>query len=124
MIILTLEEIIGVHEKIITETGGSFGIRDKGLLESAIYSAESSFNDVEQYPTVEEKSARLMYSLTKNHAFIDGNKRIGVMVMLMTLKLNDITLHYTQKEIIDLGLSIADNSKKYDDILEFIIKHK
>lgn len=124
MIILTIEEIIILHEKLINRTGGSRGVRDIGLLESAVYSAESSFNDVEVYPTVEEKAARLMFSLTNNHSFFDGNKRIGVLTMLMTLELNGVYLNYTQKELIDLGLSVADGTKKYAEILDFIRNHK
>lgn len=124
MILLTVEEIISLHEKLIDSTGGIGGIRDIGLLESAVYSTESSFDDVEQYPTVEEKAARLMFSLTNNHAFVDGNKRIGVFTMLMTMELNGITLRYSQKELIELGLSVADGTKKYAEILDFINNHK
>lgn len=124
MIILTIEEIIALHEKLIDRIGGSQGIRDIGLLESAVYSAESSFDDVEMYPTVEEKSARLMFSLTNNHSFVDGNKRIGVLTMLMTLELNGIYLNYSQKELIDLGLSVAEGTTKYEEILDFIRNHK
>ena len=123
MILLTTEEIISIHSKLILKTGGLDGIRDKGLLESAIYSANSSFDDVEQYKTIEEKSARLAYSIVNNHAFIDGNKRIGILVMLMMLKLNNIKISYTQDELINLGLSIASGSSNYDDIYNWINAH-
>lgn len=124
MIILTVEEIISLHERIIDKTGGSHGVRDMGLLESAVYSAHNSFDDVELYPSIEEKAARLMFALTSNHAFIDGNKRIGVFVMLMTFELNGIPLKFTQEELIKLGLSVADGSWNYDKILDWIKKHK
>ena len=124
MILLSVEETISLHEKLTERTGGSQGIRDRGLLESAVYSAENAFGDVEQYPTVAEKAARLMFALTGNHAFVDGNKRIGVFVMLMTLKLNGVPLCYSQKELIALGLSVADGSVGYDGILDFIITHQ
>lgn len=124
MILLTVEEIIELHDKLICKTGGSHGIRDMGLLESAVYSAENSFGDEEQYPTAEEKSARLMFALTSDHAFVDGNKRIGVLVMLMTLGLNGIALSYSQKELIQFGLSVADGSFGYEDILNFINEKK
>jgi death-on-curing protein len=65
-----------------------------------------------------------MYALTKNHSFVDGNKRIGVLVMLMTLNLNGVELKYTQKELIELGLSVASSSLNYDDILKFVLNHK
>lgn len=95
MILLTADEIINLHTKLITKTGGSDGLRDRGLLESAVYSAMGGFGDEEAYPTIEEKAARLMYSLVNNHAFVDGNKRIGVLVMLTTLKLNSVELKFT-----------------------------
>ncbi len=124
MIILTVEEIIELQNKLIEKTGGSHGLLNKGLLESAIFSAQGSFGENEAYPTIEEKAARLMFSLTNNHSFVDGNKRIGVLVMLMTLNLNSISLEYTQEELIELGLAVASGSWGYDDILKFILTHK
>lgn len=124
MILLTVEEIIRIHEKVIAATGGSAGLRDRGLLESAVYGACASFDDVEVYPSVEEKAARLAYSLISNHAFIDGNKRIGVMIMLMTLKLNNVKIVYTQAELTALGLDTASGKSGYEDILSWIGNHK
>ena len=123
MILLTVDEIISLHHKLINKTGGSGGIRDVGLLESAVYSTETSFDNIEQYQSVEQKAARLMFSLVNNHAFVDGNKRIGVLAMLVTLELNGVTLKHTQNELIKLGLSVADGTKKYFDILNFINQH-
>ena len=124
MILLTVEEIIELHDKLIDRTGGSQGLRDHSLLESAVYSAMSGFGGSEAYPTVEEKAARLMFALTNNHAFVDGNKRIGVLTMLMTLQLNNVKLQYPQSELISLGLAVADGSKVYDQILDWITEHK
>ncbi len=124
MIFLTVEEIISLHNKLIERTGGSQGLRDQNLLESAIYSALSSFGDNEVYPSIEEKAARLMFSLTNNHAFVDGNKRIGVFAMLITLQLNNVKIKYTQEELISLSLSVADGKTSYNDILQWIVKHK
>lgn len=123
MILLTIDEIIALHSKLIARTGGSDGLRDLGLLESAVYSANSSFGGEEIYPTVIQKAARLMYALVSNHAFVDGNKRIGVFVMLMTLRLNGITLQYTQAELIELGLAAAEGVVRYDEILNWINLH-
>jgi len=124
MILLTVDEIISIHEKLVEATGGSKGLRDKGLLESAVYSADASFGDVEMYPTVMEKAARFAYSLISNHAFVDGNKRIGVFVMLMTLKLNHIKITYTQAELSDLGLDAASGKAEYEDILAWVREHQ
>lgn len=123
MILLTVDEIIGLHTKLISKTGGSDGLRDLGLLESAVYSAQMSFGEEELYPTTTEKAARLMVTLISNHAFVDGNKRIGVFVMLMTLKLNGVLIRYTQSELIELGLSTASGKAKYEDILNWIQNH-
>ncbi len=124
MILLTIDEIIELHGNLVAKTGGSDGLRDLGLLESAVYSAQMSFGDEEVYPTVMEKAARLMYAIVSNHAFVDGNKRIGVFVMLMTLRLNGISLQYTQSELIELGLSVAAGKLKYEDILNWLQSHR
>lgn len=124
MIVMNVNEIIALHTKLTARTGGSDGLRDRGLLESAVYSAFTSFGGEDVYPTTEEKAARLMYALVSNHAFVDGNKRIGVLVMLMTLRLNDVSMSYTQAELTVLGLSAADGSAGYDEILGWIMGHK
>lgn len=124
MMLLTVEEIIELHDSLIRRTGGLPGLRDRSLLESAAFSANAGFDDVEQYPSVEEKAARLAYAITNNHAFLDGNKRIGILVMLLTLNLNDITLHHSQAELIQLGLGIADGNLDYDSVLKWIQNHK
>lgn len=120
MILLTVEEITALHDKLIDRTGGSHGLRDQSLLESAVYSAMSGFGDNEAYPSVEEKAARLMFSLTNNHAFVDGNKRIGVFTMLMILQLNNVKIKYTQTELISLGLSVADGKTEYNKTFNWI----
>ena len=123
MILLTVDEILKLHTKLTAKTGGSDGLRDRGLLESAVYSAQSSFGGAEIYPSLAEKAARLQFALTANHAFVDGNKRIGVLVMLLTLKLNGVSLHYTQEELTQLGLSAAGGQADYKDILAWIKGH-
>ena len=94
------------------------------MLESAVASSEAGFGGYEKYPTIEEKAARLCFSLISNHAFIDGNKRIGIFVMLVTLELNDIKLNFTQSELIDLGLGVASHKYDYDDIYEWVVQHE
>ena len=124
MILLTVDEIIMLHDKLLKATGGLPGLRDRGLLESAALSADASFEDVEQYPTAEEKAARLAYALIGNHAFTDGNKRVGMLAMMMTLRLNGVVLQYTQRELIDLGLAAASGRAKYAELLAWIQQHK
>lgn len=124
MIRLTADEIIMLHEKLLKATGGLPGLRDRGLLESAVFGANAGFEDVEQYPTAEEKAARLAYALIGDHPFADGNKRAGILAMLMTLTLNEVSLRYTQAELIGLGISIARGTEGYDGILSWIKQHK
>ena len=93
MIILpTLEEINDMHERAIRETGGSFGIRDQGALESAVAQPSMAYGGQELYPTLVEKAAAIAFSLVKNHAYIDGNKRIGYAAMLFVLLKNGYDL--------------------------------
>ena len=124
MILLTVDEIVMLHDKLLKATGGLPGLRDRGLLESAVLGVDAGFEDIELYPTVEEKAARLAYALIANHAFADGNKRVGILAMLMTLTLNKISLRYTQTELIELGLSIASGVAKYEDILNWMKRHE
>ena len=88
MIRLSKEKVLLLHRLMAQETGGSIGVREEGLLESALEAAFATFGGVELYPTVEEKGARLGYNLISNHAFLDGNKRIGMLVMLVFLEVN------------------------------------
>ena len=74
---LTLEQILILHQRVIQQSGGASGIRDKGILESALAQPEMSYGGQALYPTIIEKVAALGYSLIQNHPFIDGNKRIG-----------------------------------------------
>lgn len=120
---LTTEQILKLHSQLIMTTGGLDGVRDKGLVDSSLSSAFEVYFGVERYPTIEEKAARLCYSLIKNHAFLDGNKRIAVFAMLVFLELNGIILDCEDDEIVDLGLGAAASELDYEDILEFIQSH-
>ena len=124
MIVLTVDEIILLHGKLLRATGGTPGLRDPELLESAVLGVNAGFGDTERYPTVEAKAARLAFALVSSHAFVDGNKRTGMLAMLMLLRLNNVTLRYTQKELINLGLDAASGRANYEDILEWIFQHR
>ena len=123
MKILTKEQIILLHGQLIKETGGAEGIRDEGLLDSAISNPFQSFDGKDLYPTVLEKGARLGFGLIQNHAFIDGNKRIGAHAMLVFLVLNDFDFSYTQKELTEIILSVAAGEKGCDDLLRWLQSH-
>ncbi|MCD8106503.1 MAG: type II toxin-antitoxin system death-on-curing family toxin [Oscillospiraceae bacterium] len=124
MIRLSKAQIISLHHDLIEATGGSDGILNEGLLESAINAPFQSFGDTEAYPSVQQKAARLGYSLVKNHAFADGNKRIGAHAMLVFLALNGIELEYTQEELSEIFLNLAADKSDFDDLLDWVITHQ
>lgn len=121
---LSKDKVLLLHQLMAEATGGSVGVRDNGLLESALENCFATFDGVELYPTKEEKGARLGFSLISNHAFVDGNKRIGVYVMISFLEINGIKIDATNEEIIKIGISVADGSMKYEDVLDWINSHK
>ena len=124
MIKFSKEKVLLLHQLIAQETGGSVGVRDEGLLESALETAFSGFGGQKFYPTKEEKGARLGYNLISNHAFVDGNKRIGVYVMLTFLEVNGIRLDCTNEDVVKIGLGVADCSMDYEDLLAWVREHR
>ena len=124
MIRFTEERVKLLYKLMVEATGGSFGIRDENLLDSALNGIFQTFDGKELYPTKEEKGAMLGYSLISNHAFVDGNKRIGVYVMLTFLEVNGIRIECTDNELIELGLGIAAGKINYEEILDWILNHE
>lgn len=121
---LTKEQILMIHNELIRETGGSVGLRDEGLLDSALSVPFQGFGDVDNFPSLQQKGARLGYGLICNHAFVDGNKRIGAHIMLLFLSLNGIELEYTQEELSDLILNVAAGKLQFEDMVKWVIKHQ
>ena len=124
MIKFSKEKVKLLHQLMAEATGGSIGLRDEGLLDSALESAFATFDGVELYPSKEEKAAKLAFSLVSNHAFVDGNKRIGVYVMLSFLEINGIRIDASDDDVVHLGLGIADGTMKYEEILSWITEHR
>lgn len=124
MIKFSKEKVLLLHQLIAEETGGSVGVRDEGLLESALEGAFASFDGQDFYPTKEEKGARLGYTLISNHAFVDGNKRIGMYIMLTFLEVNGIRLECSNDEVAAAGLAVASGKMDYDALLTWVINHK
>ncbi len=123
MIKFDREKVLLLHQIMAEATGGSVGVRDEGLLESALESCYATFGGVELYPTKQEKAARLGFALISNHAFVDGNKRIGVYIMLSFLELGGLRTDATNDEVVALGLGVADGSMKYEDVLKWVKAH-
>ena len=124
MIVLSKQQILLLHSQLISETGGSDGLRDVGLLESAINSPFQQFGNEDLYPTIQQKASRLCFWLVNNHPFIDGNKRIGAHVMLVFLALNGIELEYTQDDLSSTILKLASNEISYQQLTKWIINHQ
>ena len=124
MTILSKEQILILHSQLIKATGGIDGLRDEGLLESALNAPFQTFGGTDAFPSLQQKAARLGYGLVKNHPFIDGNKRIGAHVMLVFLALNKIELEYTQDELSDIILKTAAVECSFHDLLEWIFIHQ
>ena len=123
MKILKKRQILLLHSALIAESGGSDGVRDEGLLDSAANIPFQTFSGQDLYPTVLEKAVRLGFGLIRNHPFIDGNKRIGTHAMLVFLNLNSITLSYEDDELISTILSVASGEMDADGLLKWIQQH-
>ena len=124
MIFFGYEQVVKIHSSLITKTGGMDGIRDKNLLDSALKSPFQTFGGRELYPDIFDKAAQLCYSLVENHPFADGNKRIGVHLTLLFLKLNNVTISYSQAELIDFGLGIASGKMDKGEIKDWLLRHR
>ena len=124
MIKFSKEKVILLHRLLIEETGGEDGIRDVGLLESALEAPYATFDGKDHFPTKEEKAARLSAGLISNHAFVDGNKRIGVYVLLTFLEVNGISLEVSDGELIEIGLALATGQMRYEELLAWIKAHE
>ena len=121
---LSGEQIKRMHDLLIEETGGIHGIRDGSLLDSAINSPFQTFDGAYVYGTLEMRASRLCFTLIKNHPFIDGNKRIGILAMLTFLELNGIVLNYSDDELIALGNSVAEGTVNDSMVHKWILKRQ
>ena len=119
----SIDIIIAIHEELINKIGGAHGIRDLNLLDMSVNSTFQTFDSTDLYPTLIDKAAHLVYSLIKNHPFLDGNKRLGVTAMLIFLKSNGIEIDCTNEELADFGLGLADGSYDKQYAQEWIKKH-
>lgn len=123
MIYPTKKQLVFMQKELIDIFGGIHGIRDSNILDQSYHAPLQTFSDEELYPTLIKKATHLCYSLVKNHAFIDGNKRIGAHAMLVFLKLNGIELYYDDQELIDIIMGVASGKETEGDLHEWIKKH-
>lgn len=120
---LTLEQVLIIHTDQIERYGGSHGLRDLGLLESAVFRPQSSFGGEELYPTILDKAAALTHSLLLNHSFVDGNKRTAVASLLVFLKLNKVKLVCSGEELIAFAMWVENKKPSLEEIAGWIEKH-
>ena len=123
MIRLTQAQVIQMHSLLIKQTGGIDGLRDEGLLDSALNAPFLSFDGEDIYKTIQAKAAQLGFSLIQNHPFIDGNKRIGILSMIVFLEINGVIISCTDDELVDIGLSLANGIMGTKDLSRWIIEH-
>ena len=124
MIRIQKEKALSLHRLMTEATGGDPNVRDLDLLDSALESAFATFDGIELYSSVEEKGARLGFSLISNHAFVDGNKRIGMFVLLIFLEINGVPIAPSNEEVARVGLAVAAGEMKYPDLLRWIEENK
>lgn len=120
---LSLEEVLYLHSRIIKRTGGKAGVRDLGLLESAIHRPASSFGGADLYPGVFVKAAALLHSLINNHPFTDGNKRTGYVAVARFLFVNGYALRAMKKQAVDFVLDVEAKKYSLDENATWLKKH-
>ena len=124
MIRLTKSQVLLIHDQLIAETGGSSGLRDEGIVDSALSAPFQTFGGEDVYPSLQQKAARLCFGLVKNHPFVAGNKRIGAHVMLVFLALNGVELQHSQTELSDVILQLAAGEINAEHLLRWILSHQ
>lgn len=117
---LGLEEVIALHARQIERYGGAEGVRDLGLLESAVAAPEASFDGVYLHETLPEMAAAYLFHLAQNHAFIDGNKRVAAASMIMFVYLNDHDLECDEDELVELTVGVASGKTTKSAVAVFL----
>ncbi|TGM96790.1 type II toxin-antitoxin system death-on-curing family toxin [Leptospira yasudae] len=121
---LSYEEILYIHKNQIEEYGGSYGIRDKNLLESAIAQPLSGFDNQEFHIGLIQKAAAYLFYLCKNHAFIDGNKRVALASALIFLDLNEVEIEDKEDSLYEITIGVADGTVSLESIVKILEKLK
>jgi len=116
MIYLTAQQVLFLHARLVTETGGSHGVRDINLLLSAMGRPQASFDDQDLYPDLFTKAAALMDSLIRNHPFVDGNKRTGISAAGLFLRINDYWLNPSNIELEKFTIGVAQSKYPVEEI--------
>lgn len=122
-VFLTLDEVLAIHADQIERYGGLSGVRDLGLLESALAAPQAGFGDQLLHPTLEEMAGAYLFHLVKNHPFSDGNKRTGLAAALAFLGLNGFRLQASEDEVVELVVAVASGSAGKPELAVFFRAH-
>jgi len=122
-IYLTAEQVLFIHYRLVSETAGEHGVRDIGLLESAIARPKATFDGQKLYTNIFDKAAALMESLVNNHPFIDGNKRTGIACAVLFLRQNGITFSAKNSDLERFTLRVASSKIKPSEIAKWLKNH-
>jgi death-on-curing protein len=117
---LTSAQVLFIHSRLISETGGSHGVRDLGLLESAVARPQATFDGSDLYTDVFAKAAALMESLVKNHPFVDGNKRTGLAAVAVFLRRNGCNLTASTTDVEAVTLRVAAEGLSLDQLAAWL----
>lgn len=120
---LSAQQLLFIQARLISETGGETGLRDLALLESAVARPRATFDGRDLYPGIFEKTAALLDSLINNHAFVDGNKRVGITSAAMFLRINGYHILSSQKGLEEFTLQVAISHPPIKEIAEWLKKH-
>jgi len=116
---LTLDEALAIHAHQIARYGGALGVRDRGLLESALAMPAATFAGDYLHPSLPEQAAAYLFHLVKNHPFVDGNKRVGLACSLAFLRLNGIRVRATDDDLVDIVMGVADGRRSKAHVAVF-----
>ncbi len=120
---LNLDEVLAIHREMIDQFGGSDAILDLGKVESAVAQPQMTYGGEDLYPSLFEKASALWFSLTCNHGFEDGNKRVGYAAMVVFLKLNRHDIASTVDDKEGICLALADHKRSRADLLDWLARH-
>ena len=123
-IFFTLDEVLAIQADQIERYGGSLGIRDRGLLESALAMPEATYSGDDLHPSLSEKAAAYLFHLVKNHPFVDGNKRAGLAVCLAFVAMNDVSVRASDDELVELVYGVAEGRTSKADVAVFLRDHE
>lgn len=120
---LTPQQVLFIHARLIATTGGEHGVRDVGLLASAVARPQATFDGADLYPDLFEKAAALMASLARNHPFVDGNKRTAIAAAALFLRQNGLRLETTNAELEQFTLRVTNERMAIPEIADWFRRY-